>query len=46
MHARLITILSIVAIASGCVTQPAWDECTRASRWQGSNAGAFGVGNW
>ena len=32
-------LCATMAIASGCSKTPSWNECTKASCWQGQNAG-------
>ena len=39
MKKLLLLLLPILLLAAGCATTPSWRDCSRASCWQGSNAG-------
>ncbi len=38
-RAVLLLLSAIALLAAGCASVPDWDECTKASCWQGQNAG-------
>ena len=37
-YIRYLSLVALAAIAAGCASVPAWQDCSRASCWQGSNA--------